>query len=425
MQDFITTLRCYIFESRFLRLGFFLTAIQILSGVLGYVYQILIGRALHPAEFALFSSIMALFMFLSSPMSAISMLIVRKVSALKAQNCLHLIKSLFFRINKVLFFCGAGVLLICWLGAPYLQHYLKVENLLPIGLFGLILIFSIFNAIFVAFFQGLQRFIWLGIFGLLGTFGKILISISLIALGFGVNGALLGVLCSMALIFALGLPILLRSLPVQVPHRSLHLNWSLLKSAAPVFIATTAFAAMTQLDMAIVNWYFSPREAGLYAAASVLGKAVLYLPGGLTLALFPMVAESHSKGGSGFGIFRQAVIFTVISCGIVACIYWVFGDLIISILYGDSYKGAGKILHWYGFAILPLTVVVIAEQYLIAKGKVLFSWIFLLILPIELLVIYIWHSELWMILLAMGGFGLLLAIIGYGLMWREAKRSLH
>jgi O-antigen/teichoic acid export membrane protein len=376
---------------------------------------------LQPTEFALFSSIMALLMFLSSPMSAISMLIIRKVSALKAHNCLHLIRSLFFRINSVLLLFGVGVLILLIIFTPYLQHYLRVENFLPIFLFGLILIISIFNAVFIAFFQGLQRFFWLGIFGLLGVSGKIIISVGFIALGFGVEGPLLGVLSAMVLVFLLGTPLLFSSLPAQMPHRKLHFNLAIVKKAIPVLIATVTFAALTQLDMVIVNFYFQPEEAGLYAAASVLGKAVLYLPGGLILALFPMVSESHSKGLNSFGIFRQAVIVTVVLSGLIACIYFFLGDLIISVLYGPSYQGAGNILRWYGFAILPLTVVIITEQYLIAKGQVLFAWIFLLILPLQLMVIYIWHSELWMILLIMGIFGLLLAVIGYSLMWRASR----
>jgi len=180
---------------------------------------------------------------------------------------------------------------------------------------------------------------------------------------------------------------------------------------------------MTQLDMMLVNWYFSPNQAGLYAAASVLGKAVLYLPGGLILAFFPMVSERHAKGENSFSLFRQAVIVTILTCGAIAGIYWYFGDLIIFILYGESYSGAGEILRWYGLAILPLTIVIIAEQYLIAKGKVLFAWIFLLMLPIEIILIHFWHSELWMILIIMGSFGFLLAIIGYILMWHEARRN--
>lgn len=364
---------------------------------------------------------MALFMFLAAPMGAMSMLIVRKVSFLKAHKSLNLVKSVFFRVNKLLFIVGFPILLLFWIGSAYFGHYLRVDDASTIIIIALMVVISIFYTACMAFLQGLQRLVLLGIFGIVGVMSKIFISIGLIKVGFGIEGALLGVLFSMLLVLICTMLVLFKSLPSKVTSHSPYLNFALVKQAIPLLVAVTVFAAMTQLDMIIINYYFSPDEAGLYAAAAVLGKAVLYLPGGLILVLFPMVSESHAKGDDSFLVFRQAVFFTILTCGTIATIYWFFGNLIIYFLYGESYVGAGEILRWYGLAILPLTVVMIAEQYLIAKGQVLFAWIFLLLLPLQFLAIYLWHTDIWMILVIMGSFGLLLATIGYGLMWRIAQ----
>ena len=50
-----------------------------------------------------------------------------------------------------------------------------------------------------------------------------------------------------------------------------------LGSILPVIVANISFAIMTQADMVLVNYHFSSEIAGEYAAASILGKAVLYL----------------------------------------------------------------------------------------------------------------------------------------------------
>lgn len=412
-----------ILHNRFLRFGFLLTALQISGGALGYFYQILMGRLLLPVEFALFSSVMALVMFTSAPLSAMSMLIVRRISALKAHNSLLFLRSIFFQINKILFIIGIFVFFLFWIAKPYLQHYLKVDDSSVIDLFSVIVLFSIFHIAVLAFFQGLQRFIFLGVLGLSGVFCKILISFGLIKSGLGVEGALFGVFLAIVLIYLIATTVLLCSLPPQITHKDFVVNFSTVKRIIPVLVAATTFSALTQLDMAIVNWYFDSSEAGLYAAASVLGKAVLYLPGGLILVLFPMVSENHAKGTESFGVLRQAVITTILVCGFISLLYWLYGDLIIAIFYGEGYKGAGKILSWYGISILPLAVILVAEHYLIARGRTLFAWLFLFILPVELTAIYFWHSEIWMILLIMGGFGLLLAIVGCLLIWRSANEQ--
>lgn len=421
MINLFTNLSRRVFESRFLRAGFFLSFIQVISGILGYVYQILMGRMLSPVEFASLSSIMALIMFLSSPMVALSMIVVRKVSDLRAHNYLHNIKSFFFQINKILIFPIGTMVIIFFVTIPYIQHYLKIENLLPIFLLIFILIANIFNAVFIAFFQGMQKFIWLGILGLLVAVGKILISTIFILLGFGIEGPLLGMLCTMIIVFGIGMPIMFRSLPLQMPYQYFKINMQGFKSSLPVLIATISFAAFTQLDMVLVNYYFSSEDAGLYAAASVLGKAVLYLPGGLILALFPIAAESKAKGESSIRIFSQAIGSTIFFSGLIAIFYWIFSNQLISIFYGDNYQGAGDILRWYGFAILPLTLVIITEHYLIAHGQVLFAWLFLLMLPFMLLMVSLWHTEIWMILLIICCFGLILLLIGCYLILRSGN----
>jgi O-antigen/teichoic acid export membrane protein len=60
-------------------------------------------------------------------------------------------------------------------------------------------------------------------------------------------------------------------------------------------LAVFAFTPLTQADMVLVNRYFPAQDAaGIYASAAVLGKAVMYIPGAIILALFPMVSEQYA-----------------------------------------------------------------------------------------------------------------------------------
>lgn len=188
----------------------------------------------------------------------------------------------------------------------------------------------------------------------------------------------------------------------------------------PVLAANVAFAVMTQLDMVLVNLFFDSTLAGTYAAASVLGKAVLYLPGGLVLALFPLVADNHANKISSNLLLFQAVCLTGAICTFAASVYWFFGSEIINALYGDQYAGAGELLRWYGLAILPLAFVLVAEHFLIAKGQVLFAWLFLLVAPLQIIAIYFWHENLSQVLIAMAAGGILLVVIGYGILISKA-----
>ena len=423
-KQLIGLLSPIVTRNKFLSFGFFLTAAQLVSGAFGYLFQILMGRMLTPVDFASFSTLMATFMFLGAPMVAMSLLIVRKVSSYKANKTIFMVKPLLIYIYKFIFILSSIILLTFWIFSAQLMEYLRINNIIILFIFESVIILSLFNTVNSSLLQGMQKFTLMASLGLAAVVLKIIFSTSFIYFGFGLEGALLGIFVSMGIIVLACSGLLLIQLPSSTCLKQYQFNFSSISKIYPVLAATVAAAAMTQLDMVLVNWYFEPKETGLYAAASVLGKAILYLPGGLVAVLFPMVSELHSKGENGLRIFRQAILATFVCCGAVCVIYWIFADNIIALFYGPNYAGAGQILRWYGFAILPMALVIIAEQYLIARGQVLFAWIFLAIAPLQILSIYLWHTELWMILLSVGFFGSLLACIGCLLMYINHKSDL-
>jgi O-antigen/teichoic acid export membrane protein len=172
-----------------------------------------------------------------------------------------------------------------------------------------------------------------------------------------------------------------------------------------------------------VNHFFPAQDAGLYAAAAVLGKAVLYLPGGIALALFPMVVEQHARRQETRSLFLQALLLVGLVCTAGATFYLVAGRWLVQLLYGAQYAEAGELLRYYGFAILPMTLVMVAEYFLIAKGRILFAYIFVIIAPLQTIAVYLWHDSLVVVIGIMGGFGALLACLGLALLWPRERAA--
>jgi O-antigen/teichoic acid export membrane protein len=171
---------------------------------------------------------------------------------------------------------------------------------------------------------------------------------------------------------------------------------------------------MTQLDLLLVNHYFDPHQSGIYAAAAILGKAVMYLPGAVTIAMFPMVAENESRLKSSAHLFLNAMALTAGLSGAAAVFYFLFANEIMTLLYGQKYQGAAELLKLYGFAMLPMTLVMVAEHFLIAKGRVIFAYVMMLGIPFVLLAANTYHDRLidMLYILAAGGWGL--ALVGFG-----------
>ena len=406
-----------------LRAGLLLTIANVLTGMLGYAFQVIMGRMLTPAEFALFSAIMAVSMVFSSPLGTMFMVISRRVSTFRVHRQMAGLRTLYWRTHQYLAMGGILFLLLMFPLIDQAQIWLKSPSSLPIWMVGVFMVFMSLGMVNNAFFQGTKRFGWLGGIGALAVAFKILFSVLLVAFGFGVGGAMGGVMISAVLVWMLSLVLNTRSFPASNTAATLPIEKFPINTVVPVLVANVAFAIMTQIDMALVNWFFPSDQAGLYAAASVLGKAVLYLPGGLVLALYPMVAENHAQGKGSARMLMSSVIIIAVVCGGVALIYWIGGNRLISLLYGSGYDGAGELLRWYGFAILPMTLVMVAEHFLIAKGRVLFAWLFLAIAPLQVLAIFLWHDQLWQVIAIMGICGSALVAIGYGMLWREYTSS--
>jgi O-antigen/teichoic acid export membrane protein len=400
--------------------GFFLTVANVMAGGLGYVFQVFIGRMLAPSDFALFSAIMSVSVMLTSPISAIFTVASRNITQLFAAGHTSFALKSYIKFTKI---CLLGSLILIIGSLVFEQEitsYINNSTQIQIIFLSLIILCSALGMMNNAYLQGAQKFEWLAAMSVTTVVFKIAVVGSLIFLGYGVDGALIGiVISSIGAYFIVSFYIRGQ---YKKPEIRIHndragdvFNFNKLP---PVLIATLSITIMTQLDVVVVNNYFDPDIAGKYAAAATLGKAVLYLPGGIILALLPIVAEAQAKNNKVASYIIIASIATFLSCSCVAFIYWEFGGYISVLLFGEKYSGVGEILKYYGFAMLPMAMLVVAEYFLIALGKVIYAWLSLLFAPLQVILIIFYHESLYQVLLIISVCGFLLLISGYFFLYR-------
>lgn len=392
------------------------------GGILGYVFQVLMGRMLSVADYGLFATMMALLAVGGVPLGTLSMVLSRRASGYWAKNQPAQIAAMFWWINRRVFWIGLAAVLCALPFTPFLRDYAHLESLVPAWIFLILNFMVLFGPVNIAFLQAQQNFRWLAINGLVGHAFKIIFCVALVYAGFKLNGALMGlILATMAIWFMTYLP--LRSVvtqPISVDQPKDHLSF---KGAIPVLVANLSFAVMTQLDLLLVKHYFDPHQAGVYAAAAILGKAVMYLPGAITIAMFPMVAENESRSRSSAHLFLSAMVLTASLSGAGAVFYFLFADDIMTLFYGQKYQGAAELLKLYGFAMLPMALVMVAEHFLIAKGRVVFAYVMMIGIPFVLFATHTYHASLidMVYILAAGGLGL--AMVGFGVIGVQYLRG--
>lgn len=380
------------------------------GGLLGYVFQILMGRMLSVADYGLFIALIALLAVVSVPISTVSMLVSRRASEYRARQQPEKMAAMFWWVNGHVLWSALVMVLVVLPLLPYIKDYAHLESPVPIVALLLVAVAMLFLPLNIAFLQAQQNFLWIA-FANVGIHAfKILFCVAFVFAGYKLLGALMGVLfATIALWVMTYVPL---RCEVALPAKNLQPEkYFSLMSAVPVLVANLAFTVISQLDLLLVNHYYDAQKAGVYAAAAILGKAVMYLPGAIIVAMFPMVAENESHSKSSAHLFINAIVLTVGFSVLGALLYYLFAEEIMFLLYGQKYEGAAEVLKYYGFAMLPMSIIMVAEHFLIAKGRVIFGYVMMLGIPFVLLAAHNYNASLidMVRILAIAGWGLVVA----------------
>ena len=404
------------YNDKLVRTSSLLFITSMVSNVFNYAFQIVMGRMLIPQEYGLMNALFSLLSILSVPVAPLFTVVARKTSEYKAKEDFRSIGSLYRKFsNKVLLF-GISGLIIFSLGAPYIRDYLHAPSTIPILILGIAIVTTFAQPLNMAVLQGVQNYKWIGINQGLGGPAKLLFTVMLVLAGFSVNGVMAGMVLTGLLLWSLSYwPLRNYTSPVAAYESAIqHISF---REVVPVFLALFAFAILTQADMVLVRRYFSAHEAGIYASAAILGKAVMYLPGAIVIAMFPMVSGQHALNQSSRHVLVKSLAITVSLSGAGAALFLLFPGWIMGILYGTRYAAACEVLKYYGIAMLPMALLMVLMNYLIARKQTLFSYLMIIGALLEILAIYFYHQSLLQVVVIMLIIGTLLCIASIALQY--------
>ena len=140
--------------------------------------------------------------------------------------------------------------------------------------------------------------------------------------------------------------------------------------------------------------FFSSYDAGIYSSAAVIGKAVIYLPGAIVISLFPIVSAENARDKNTLHILYKAVLITFIFSGSGVMLLLFFPDIVIKFLFGQKYIPAIGIVGFYSIAMFPIGLITILMNYFLARGEVKFVYSLAGALSIEIIGIYLYHTNI-------------------------------
>ncbi len=367
-----------------------LLATGLISNVLGYLFQVYVGRALGPAGYGVYSSIISVLYILSIPSQTIQTSIARFVSIFNRASEKEKIASLLFASLKKLAKAGIIGLLLIVLLSGSIASFLRISEPLPVALLGVLFFLGLMTPVVGGALQGVQRFWQMALAGIGGSVLKLAFAVFLISFGFGVSGAILALALAGAggfllYVFFLREFIGLKKTKVDVG--------SIYAYSLPVLLTAVLLTVMSNADMILVKRYLDPLQAGYYAAVSLLGKVVFFASGPIVTVMFPKVSEVPQNPGN-HRFLRDSFLYVGGISAILVAAYFTAPGFIVKSLFGSRFLDAAEYIGYMGIAIAFFSLLNLMVFYNLARGRTKFLYVLSAGTILEILFIAIYHPDL-------------------------------
>lgn len=397
------------------------------GNVSGFIYQAFMSRMLLVEDFGTLNSLLSILVIISLPVQTLHTTVAGITSHLKAQEAYNDISNIFYKMLFRVLAAGLCGMIIFVLFSGYLRDFLNISSVCPLLIVGVLALLSFLLSVNYGLLQGLQSFNYFGAATGLNGFLKLVFGALLVYLGFGVEGAIGGIALGAFIIFISSAVVLhlyfLRFKARTVvggPQAYVPEGFSY---SIPVLVALLCFTSLTNIDLVLVKHFFSPEEAGNYAVAAVLGKAVLFLPGAIVLAMFPMVSESHALKADSYHILRSAAALAGLLSLIGIQAYVIFPEMLVTILMGAKHAQIAHLVRLYGIAMLPFVFINIFMYFSLAVHRLKFLYTFIAGSLMEIFLIYAYHNSLQQIVYIIISIGCALAAVNAFLIWTGMQNS--
>lgn len=367
---------------------FMLSVLAVNGG--NYLYNLILGRILGPAQFA-DAAVLITFLLVLSFAAMTFQLVTAKFSVLFENE---VFKSFISKVFKNALVVGVifGVLIIVFAGALQSVFNTSSSSMFVVFGFGVPLYFLM--SVNRGVFQGKKAFKNLSITYQTEMLSRLIITLGLILI-FDIKSSVViavGILAS----FVFGLfPFKFNNL---LPKKPLKLSVVHAKEIRHFFIIT-AFYEMTQIiinnsDILLVKHFFESYEAGLYASLALIGRIVYFIAWMFVMLLLPTVVELKKQGKkTAPTLFKYVGYIAAISITIIlGCL--ILPETIITILFGDSYISMAPLLWKYAIATSMFAISNIFAYYYLSLDKyvpVVISGVFGML---QMLLVIYYHDSL-------------------------------
>ncbi|MDD2688650.1 MAG: oligosaccharide flippase family protein [Candidatus Omnitrophica bacterium] len=356
-------------------------------------YQLFIAHKFSPADFAAFNSLLSLFTIFAFPLSTLQMGITKYAAEFSAHNQIQKIKFLLSDLFKKTSILALASLLIFLVAANFIINALKIPSLSSGYILALLVSSTWILAVFSGGIQGLEQFFWFSGVSILGSILKLSFAFILIFLGYGISGAL-GALLSANLISIAIYYFVLKDF-ISFKAAKEHINYrEILIYLLPVAASFLCFIALVNFDMVLVKYYFPVQSSGFYSLAQMVGKIFLFLPGAISIAMFPRTSSLRAKEMDTSSILKRSLLYVSSLCIFACIIYNLFPAFVLKVLTGKIYPEAVLLGRLFGISMSFFSLALLLITYFLSVKDLRFLKYLIVSCLCQNLAILLLHNSL-------------------------------
>lgn len=277
-----------------------------LVAVTNFVYNVATARLLGPSGFAHATTVYTMLMLMSAVTLSYQVVCAKYIARISQPNERS---AVYATLHQRSWIAGFGIALLLILFQAPITNYLNLPHEHLIDLLALGTAFYIPLGVRRGYIQGVHAFRALAINFMIEGVARVALVFALIGIGWGVEGAVLASVLAVVLAYFTALP---------SPGITKFRIRAIANSFREGLQAIVYFAGQTiinNFDIVLVKHFFSSEEAGLYAAAALVGRLANMCAWSVVNTMFPVSASKSSE--------RESRSVLVVSLALVCCILFV------------------------------------------------------------------------------------------------------
>ena len=410
----------------FLRHSVLLLLVFGLLNASNYAFHVVVSRLLGPSEYGALAALLAVVLVLSVPFAVLQTALANQTATLRGRDREREVAELAAdALKTVLPFAWAAGVVVLVVGTPLLSIFLHV-GIAPAILLAPYVVASVPLSVAYGVLQGQLRFKALALLILVSVALRFVLGVTLVGVGLGISGALLGTVLATALTVPLALHVIRVD---RVARRSARRILDALRAdVATALYGLTSFWVLAEVDVALARHYLSPDDAGYYSSAGLMARAPLFIAAAVGVVAFPRFVAGRTNEASLRRWLRVSVAATAVIGALGVGGLVLLRDPLISIAFGRSYLPGADLLPLLATAMACLAVVSVlvyfhiavrSRAYMISVGGA----------AVEIVLIALFHDSGQEIAAVALAVGLLVALLQYQAAssicrWRPPLRAL-